>query len=442
MTEIQIETREEKKMNKLLQVLRKLGTPFVAAASTIALALGVMAPMQAKAADEITFMTPAFLPETLAGFKDAVAAWNKSNPNIQVKYIQGDWENMGDKLTTQFASRTAPDVIHFEANAARLWAKQGYLADLNSLMKPLKTSIPDGSWKTASWRGRLYGVPLIDQPYVVFANVDIFKKAGVALPTSQSGFSWDEFTTLSKKMTTSTYYGSIFGVARPASPFMIMSGSFGAKWFRGVTTSKAILRVGNAELEIPTRVYNMIYKDKSMDPTSLTVRPGAAVAPFVAGKAAMFVAPSFVALDLDTAAKEKGFNWTTLPMLKGTTQNQYANPQIFSISNQSIKKKQATQFIQFLMKDENLIKFGLGDALVPMTNTALQAAIVAKKSTPGWAQLLADGGNFTVAPFSFVPEYDNWRGSVLQPALQLFLQDKISRAELVKRLEDGWKSLR
>ena len=83
MTEIQIETREEKKMNKPLQVLRKLGTPFVAAASTLALALGVMAPMQAKAADEITFMTPAFLPETLAGFKSAVASWNKSNPNIQ-----------------------------------------------------------------------------------------------------------------------------------------------------------------------------------------------------------------------------------------------------------------------------------------------------------------------------------------------------------------------
>lgn len=429
-------------MKKLLKMLRRLSAPFAAAVATLALVLGVVAPMQARAADEITFVTPAFLPDTVAGFKDAVAAWNKANPGIQVKYIQGDWDNLGDKLTTQFASRTAPDVIHFEANAARLWAKQGYLADLTSLMRPIQKSIPTGAWKTASWQGRLYGTPVIDQPYVVFANVDIFKRAGVALPTSQSGFTWDEFAALSKKMTTPTYFGSIFGVARPASPFMIMSGSFGAQWFRGVTTNRASLRVGNAELEVPTRVYNMIYKDKSMDPTSLTVRPGAAVAPFVAGKAAMFVAPSFVALDLDTAAKEKGFNWTTLPMLKGSTQNQYSNPQIFSISTQSTKKREAARFIQFLMRDENLIRFGLGDALVPMTNTALQAAIVAKKSTPGWAQLLADGGNFTVAPFSFVPEYDNWRSTVLQPALQLFLQDKITRAELVKRLEDGWRSLR
>lgn len=426
----------------MIKVLKKIGTPFIAATSIIALALGIVVPIQAKAADEITFVTPAFLPDTVAGFKDAVNAWNKSNPSIQVKYIQGDWENLGDKLTTQFASRTAPDVIHFEANAARLWAKQGYLADLTSLMRPIQRSIPTGAWRTASWQGRLYGTPVIDQPYVVFANIDIFKKAGIPLPTAQTGLTWDEFAELSKRLTTTTQYGSIFGVARPAAPFMIMSGTFGAQWFRGVTTNRASLRVGNAELEIPTRVYNMIYRDKSMDPTSLTVRPGAAVAPFVAGRAAMFVAPSFVALDLDTAAKEKGFNWTTLPMLKGTTQNQYSNPQIFSISNQSTKKREAARFIQFLMRDENLIRFGLGDALVPMTNTSLQAAIVAKKSSPGWAQLLADGGNFAVAPFSFVPEYDKWRTSVLQPSLQLFLQDRITRSELIKRLEDGWRTLR
>ena len=43
----------------------------------------------------------------------------------------------------------------------------------------------------------------------------------------------------------------------------------------------------------------------------------------------------------------KGFNWAMFPLLKGQTQNQVANPQTISISQQSEHKKEAMQFIEY-----------------------------------------------------------------------------------------------
>lgn len=442
MTEIN-HNRERKDMNNQVKGVRNTRRLFIAIVSALSLMLAVITPMQAaKANDEITFVTPAWQPDVVKAMKDAVATWNKANPKTPVKLIPGDWGNLSDQLTTQFASRTAPDVIHFESIAIREFAKRGYIADITREMRSLQRSIPAGEWSAASYQGKLVGVPFLDQTYVVFANVDLFKKAGVAIPTNQSGVTWDEFAALSKRMTNSNHYGLSYGLLRPATSFMVMSTNFGAKYFRGYTAGKASIRIGNPELEVATRVYDMVYNDKSIDPGSLTVSAGGSVAPFLAGKTAMLFMGSYAAIDLDVAAKEKGFNWTALPLLKGTSQMQAANPQTFSISQQSTKKRDAARFIRFLMNDDNVAKFAIGDGLVPLTTSAMKAAQEAKKSSPGWTQIFADGQNFTVAPFAYVPEFLQWRSTVVQPALQNYIQNKISRAELAKRLEDGWKTLR
>jgi hypothetical protein len=45
----------------------------------------------------------------------------------------------------------------------------------------------------------------------------------------------------------------------------------------------------------------------------------------------MIFAASYVAADLDVAAKAAGFNWTALPLLKGTSNKQSPKPQNPSI---------------------------------------------------------------------------------------------------------------
>jgi len=94
------------------------------------------------------------------------------------------------------------------------------------------------------------------------------------------------------------------------------------------------------------------------------------------------------------------------------------------------------------MQDKYLVPIALGDGLVPMTKTAMKAAVEAKKGSPGWQQIFADGDNFMVPNFTYVPEFNKWKTSVLLPALQRYMQNRISRSELRKSIVDGWQTLR
>jgi multiple sugar transport system substrate-binding protein len=404
--------------------------------------LGAAFTVPAKAAGiELTYWSFHYLKATTAATEKIVADWNKANPNVKVKLVYVDVNNYLDKLTTSFAGGTAPDVFTSEAASILSYSKAGYLADLTREMTPLKANIPTGLWKVGSYGGRLYGVPMMTQTYTVYANVDMFKKAGVAVPTSK--MTWDDLRDLGKKLTTPTQYAMGWGLKSPAATFMIMAQNFGGDFFRGITTGSPKLSVGKAELEVPTRVWQMIYEDKSIDPASILLSGGGNIAPFIAGKYPMIVGASYVASDLDVAAKEKGLNWTSLPLPTGTVSNmQGANPQTLSVSAQSKYPKQSAAFIRYMMGDQNLTSLSLGEALIPATAGAAKAALVIKKDSPGWTQILNDAGALTVAPFVLVPNYQKWKDTVAQPTWQQWVQGKITKDEMVKRLVDGWASLR
>ena len=414
----------------------------VVAAVAVTASLAVTIPARA-AGIEMTYLTPAYLTGTVKATERIVADWNKANPNATVKIVYGDVNNMQDKLTTAFAGGVAPDIFQHEAASILPFSKQGYLADLTKEMTPLKSSIPAGLWSVGSYKNRLYGVPTMTQTYTIYANVDAFKKAGVAVPTGTGTFTWDDFRALAKKFTTGGNYGVAWGLKSPAAMTMIMGMNYNATFFRGLTTSAGPqLSVNAAELEVPSRIHAMIYDDKSVDPAALTMSGAGPVPGFLAGKYAMIFAASYVASDLDVAAKASGFNWTALPLLKGNTNLQGGNPQTLSVSAQSKYPKQAAAFIRYMMQDANLSELSQGEALIPSTTGSLKNAMAAKKGNAGWQQILDDGASLTLAPFTLVPNYQKWKDTVLQPAMQQYLQGKISLSELKQRELDGWKSIR
>lgn len=392
---------------------------------------------------EMTFLTPHYLKGTVESTERIVADWNKANPNATVKIVYGDVNNLQDKLTTAFIGNVAPDIFLHAAAPILSFSKQGYLADLTKEMRPLKSTIPVGLWNVGSYKAKLYGVPLMTQTYAVFASVDAFKKAGVAIPTGNQTFTWDDYRALAKKMTIGDRYGLAWGLRSPGAVSMIMGMNYDAKFFRGLTSSGgAKLSVGKAELEVPRRIHQMIYEDKSVDPVSVTSTGGGTIPGFLAGKVAMIFAGTFIAGQLDTANQATGFEWTVLPALTGTSNKQGANPQTLSVSAQSKHKKEAAAFIRFMMEDKNLSELALGEALVPSTSGALKVAKESKKGSAGYQQIFDDGEALTNAPFTYVPNYERWRETVLQPAMQQYLQGRISINELKKRQLDGWKSIR
>ena len=66
--------------------------------------------------------------------------------------------------------------------------------------------------------------------------------------------------------------------------------------------------------------------DKSMAASSISLSGTEVLPGFFAGKYKMIMAGNYVATQIDEKAPD-GFEWTMLPLLKGTSQAQLSNPQ-------------------------------------------------------------------------------------------------------------------
>jgi len=152
---------------------------------------------------ELKFATYVWQPTTVAATKNIVDAWNRSHSNIQVEIVSVDPNSVHDKLLTNFVGGTAADVIHDEAADIAGFTEQGYLANLNSLIpKDLKQSIPKDIWATVNFGRKITGVPSLLQTYNVFANMDIFRAAGIKAPTLADPWTWAEFRAIAKRLKT------------------------------------------------------------------------------------------------------------------------------------------------------------------------------------------------------------------------------------------------
>ena len=99
----------------------------------------------------LQFSSYAWQDPTVKATKDIVAAWNSAHPNVQVKYVPVDPDSVHDKLVTQFAGNSAPDVIHDEAADIAGFVDQGYLADMSKLVPDdLKNDVPKGIWDSVT----------------------------------------------------------------------------------------------------------------------------------------------------------------------------------------------------------------------------------------------------------------------------------------------------
>ncbi|MEV4755417.1 sugar ABC transporter substrate-binding protein [Micromonospora sp. NPDC049559] len=389
---------------------------------------------------KLRFLSLAWQKESLQANKDLVAKWNADHPDIQVEYVQGDWNSVHDQLLTSFEGGDAPDIIHYEAASIGEFSKQGYLADLSSLLSDsFKDQIDKGIWDTATFDGKVTGAPFLLESQVVIANKKLLDAANIAVPPADGGWTWDEFQANAKKLTGPGRYGAAWALKSPTNRVMNLALNFDGKYFY-TDGGKTEVRVGAPEREVPKRIHDMLYTDKSAAPDALGMSGADTLPGFFAGKYAMI--PGSVSLRQQMVEQAPaGFDWVTLPPIKGTSANQAANPQTLSISADSKHQKQAAQFLEYFLNPTNMAILAHGDWLVP-TGTQANAELV--KSTggkQGWDVAADSAKDLTVAPFQKLDAYPEWKTKYATPALQQYFANKISIDQLGTQLVDGGKQV-
>ncbi|WP_327688052.1 ABC transporter substrate-binding protein [Streptomyces tubercidicus] len=385
----------------------------------------------------LRFQSPAWQQDSLKANKQLVAEWNRQHPDVRVQYVQGAWPTVHDQLLTSFEGGEAPDVIHDASDDLADFAYGGDLADLTPLLPPrLRRDIPQRSWQTATFNGRIHGVPFLQEPRVLIANRTKLHRSGVRIPTPEHPWTWREFEEAAQRLTRGTTYGVAWPLKEPVSATLNLSLSTGGQIFHRHRDGKVEVRFDAVDQAVPRTIHDQVNVYRSASRTTLGMGGSDTLPGFFAGRYAM-VPLGFSYRQQIAQQAPKGFDWTVLPAPRGTALDQGVSPQTLSIAEDCPHKEEAMAFIDFLLSPPNMVRLALGDWLLPTGQEALKDPAL---RTPryDWVTGTALAGSLRSAPAQSVRGYPEWKDKIATPGLQEYYSGAIGLSALRKRLvEDG-----
>ncbi|MFE0176629.1 ABC transporter substrate-binding protein [Streptomyces sp. NPDC059002] len=388
----------------------------------------------------LQFQSLAWQKESVDANKALVKEWNATHPDVKVEYLQGSWDSVHDQLLTSFEGGEAPDIIHDASDDLADFAYGGYLADIGDLLpERLKSDIPQRSWETTTFGGKVYGVPFLQEPRVLIANAKWLKESGVRIPTPEKPWSWDEFRSVTKELGDGKdgKYGVAWPLKEPVSATLNLSLSTGGKMFHRGADGKVDVRFDAADEIMPRTVHDQVNTDKSASGTTLGMGGSDTLPGFFGGKYAM-VPLGFSYRQQIVQQAPEGFDWQVLPAPAGSEGlAQGVSPQTLSVSEDSPHKKEAAEFIDFFLQPDNMVRLARGDWMLPTGAEALRDPAL-HTTKDDWAVGPALAEHLRPAPAQSVRGYPEWKDKVATPAFQEYYSGAIGLGELRQRLvKDG-----
>lgn len=124
-------------------------------------------------------------PNEEVGYKKSIAVFEQQHPNIKVHIEQYPWSQYWQKLQTEMAAGTAPDLFWDHVTYFPTFVANGQLLSLTPYINKdkLNTSIYYPQLlKQYQYQGQTYGLPKDWDTIAIFYNKNLFKKDGITMP--------------------------------------------------------------------------------------------------------------------------------------------------------------------------------------------------------------------------------------------------------------------
>lgn len=142
---------------------------------------------------ELTWWDTSDATNEAPAFKELIADFNKTYPNVKVNYQSVPFGEAQNKFKTAAAAKSgAPDILRAEVAWVPEFASLGYLYELDGTELTADASdflkAPSGSTK---FNGKTYGVPQVTDSLALMYNKKLLQQAGI----SAAPKTWDEMKT-------------------------------------------------------------------------------------------------------------------------------------------------------------------------------------------------------------------------------------------------------
>ncbi len=271
-------------------------------------------------------------------------------PNVEVEqmYVPSDYDT---KLKTLAAAGNLPDLFWSGEAGIRAYNEAGMLSDLTGYLEEypqLTEGILDGVLDFGNFDGKQVAFPKDWTSYVMYLNLDMFKEAGVEVPTND--WTIDEYKDLAAKLTKKSgdrvdVYGTAINNYR--ADWVNWMGNYGAEWFKD----------GKSNISSPEALQglklmsDLIEAGSAPSPGSVSSTGESEDRLFIIGKVAMYPSGRWV---IPSFRSEVDFEWDAREMPQGTTRTCPFICSMVCIADTSENKDAAANLLSYQMSDEGL----------------------------------------------------------------------------------------
>ncbi|MGH2534827.1 MAG: ABC transporter substrate-binding protein [Thermomicrobiales bacterium] len=281
-------------------------------------------------------------------FGAVIEGFQAATPGVTVKLEYRPGDQYWDKLQTEFAAGTAPDVTVNQMDWIVPGAARGMFENLSPFIERDAVDM-DQYWYSHSleweWDGGIYGGLLYAGGQVLYVNTDLLDATGIPFPAAE--WTWDDLRSAAIELTDSAnnQWGLHFDNINP--PY------WGSAFIHGAggtvlndTRDACTLTSPGAQAGLQF-LYDLINEDEVMPvPGSMEGQEN----PFITGKVALFFGGTWN----EIAIRSAGFNWdfAHMPVHPTTgTRSVQMGSNAWSMLSISDHKEEAWQLIKYLMTE-------------------------------------------------------------------------------------------
>ena len=363
--------------------------------STAALALGLgMLATGAYAETVVDFTVAEYSSKTGPYFQKVADEFHAANPDITINIEVVPWDTLLQRLTTDVAGGSAPDISIIGTRWLLDFAAQGVAEPVDSYLSPeFKATFIDTFMNPGIIEGKMMGLPVAASARAMMVNMDLYDKAGVAPPTT-----WDELYAASKKI---AELPDVFAFGLQGKEIETDAYFYYNLWTHGGDILNADGTSGlDSEAAITSaKLYKQMIDEGLTQPSPTNYTREDVFNLFKQGQVAtIFTFPMLIPQIKEEAPNLK---YKILPFPEAGAKATYGVTDTLMMFSDSDVKEAAWKFIEFAYQDKYREEFDLGEGFLPVTKNV--AALDHFTSDPDVAGFAAG------LPYAkFAPVIANW----------------------------------
>ena len=373
----------------------------------------------ANAKTEVRFVVAEYSSYSGKHYEEVAAAFEKQNPDIDVKVEVVPWNTLLQRLTTDIAGGTAPDISIIGTRWLLDFAAQGVAEPIDGYLTPeFKGTFIDTFMTPSVIDGKTMGLPVAASARAMMVNLDLFEKAGAKVPTN-----WDELYAAAQKI---SKLKDTFGFGLQGKEIETDAYFYYALWTHG---GDIFGKDGKSGLNSPealeaATLYKKMIDEGLTQPSPTNYNREDVFNLFKQGKVGMIF--TFPMLIPQVKAEAPNLKYQVLPFPAKRAKATYGVTDTLMMFSTSKVKKEAWKFIEFAFKDEWRTQFDHGEGFLPVTKGV--AAEDFYKTDPDISAFAAG------LPYAkFAPTIENWEeiaDTTVQALQKIYLGQQAPKAAL------------